>query len=53
MDGDSRKQLIIELSAVMGAGKSFVQATYVLEGDGLLVFSTYATLQALSTAANQ
>ena len=37
----------------MDAGEPFVKATYFLEGDGLLVFSAYSTLQALSTAAAQ
>lgn len=53
MNVASRKKLIMELAAVVDAGKPFVQATYALEGDGLLVFSAYATLQGLSTAAHQ
>ena len=48
-----RKALIMELAAVVDAGEPFLKATYNLEGDGLLVFSTYTTLQALATAATQ
>ena len=43
----------MELAAVIDAGEPFVKATYILEGDGLLVFSAYCTLQALSTVAAQ
>ena len=43
----------MELAPVIYAGEPFVKATYILEGDGLLVFSAYSTLQALSTAAAQ
>ena len=50
-DQDRRKLLIMDLAAVIDAGEPFVKATYILEGDGLLVFSAYSTLQALSTAA--
>ena len=46
-DQDSRKLLIVELAAVIDAGELFVKATYILEGDGLLVFSAYSTLQAV------
>ena len=54
-DQDRRKLLIMELAAVIDAGEPFVKvtATYIVEGDGLLVFSAYSTLQALSTAAAQ
>ena len=52
-DQDRRKLLIMELTAVIDAGEPFVKATYISEGDGLLVFSAYSTLQALSTAAAQ
>ena len=38
---------------MVDAGAPFVKATYTLEGDGLLVFQTYSTLQALATAAAQ
>ena len=48
-----RKALIMELAAVVDASKPFVKTTYNLEGEGLLVFSTYTTLQALATAAAQ
>ena len=43
----------MELAAVIDAGEPFVKATYILEGDGLLVFSVSSTLQAPSTAAAQ
>ena len=43
----------MELAAVIDAREPFVKATYIQEGDGLLVFSAYSTLQALSTAAAQ
>lgn len=52
-DQERRKLLIMEIAAIIDAGEPFVKATYVLEGDGLLVFSAYATLQSLSTAAAQ
>ena len=52
-DQDRRKLLIMELAAVIDIGEPFVKATYIPEGDGLLVFSAYSTLQALSTAAAQ
>ena len=43
----------MELAAVVDAGAPFVKATYTFGGDGLLVFQTYCTLQALATAAAQ
>ena len=43
----------MELAAIIDAGEPFVKATYILEGDSLLVFSGYSALQALSTAAAQ
>ena len=52
-DQDRRKLPIMELAAVIDGGEPLVKATYILEGDGLLVFSAYSTLQALSTAAAQ
>lgn len=52
-DEEEQKRLKMELAGVVDAGEPFVKATYVLEGDGLLVFSTYSALQALSTAAGQ
>lgn len=48
-----RKALMMELAAVVDAGEPFVKATYNLEGDGVLVFHAYSTLQALSAAAAQ
>lgn len=50
---EERKQLIMELCAVVDAGEPFVKATYYLEGDGVLLFTAYTTLQGLSTAAAQ
>ena len=47
------KNLIMELAGVVDAGAPFVKATYNMEGDGLLVFQAYSTLQALATAAAQ
>ena len=40
---------------MVDAGAPFVKATYTIaiEGDGLVVFQTYSTLQALATAAAQ
>ena len=52
-DQDRRKLLIMEHTAVIDADEPFIKATYILQGDGLLVFSAYNTLQALSTAAAQ
>ena len=37
----------------MDIGEPFVKATYVLEGDGLLVFRAYSVLQALSEVAGR
>ena len=34
----NKKKLKMELAAVVDAGEPFGKATYVLEGDGLLVF---------------
>ncbi len=50
---EEKKSLIMQLAAVVDAGEPFVKATYSLEGDGLLVFRAYSTLQALATAAAQ
>ena len=49
----NEKKLKMELAAVVDAGEPFVKATYVLEGDGLLVFRAYSVLQALSEAAGR
>jgi len=37
--------LKLELAALVDVGKVFVKATYILEGDGPLVFSCFETLQ--------
>ena len=36
----------------MSAGKPFVQATYVLEGDGPLAIQCYEVISSLTTAVN-
>lgn len=36
----------------MDAGKPFVQATYVLEGDGLRALQCYEVMSSLTTAVN-
>ena len=48
---DSRKLecLKVEFAAIVDARKSFVQATYKLEGDGPIVFQCYEIISALST----
>ena len=45
-DPVTARDLDIELAAMIDAGKHFVQATYYLEGDGLLVFTCYERLSA-------
>ena len=47
----SHDQLKVELAVVIDAGKIFVEKTYILEGDGLLVFDAYKHLQEVATAA--
>ena len=49
-DPVTARDLDIELAAMIDAGKHFVQATYYLEGDGLLVFACYERLSALAHA---
>ena len=51
---DSQKlecSLKIEFAPIADAGKSFVQATYKLEGDSPIVFQCYEIISALSTTA--
>ena len=48
-DPDKVLSLKLELAAIVGVGEPLVKATYVLEGDGSLVFSCFERLQ---TAAN-
>ena len=49
-DEDDTVRLRLELAAMIDIGKHLVCATYKLEGDGLLVFSAYSTLQAVASA---
>ena len=49
-DEDDTARLRLELAAMINIGKHLVCATYKLEGDGLLVFSAYSTLQAVASA---
>ena len=49
-DNQKLNALKVELAAIIDAGKPFVQATYKLEGDGLLVFQCYEIISALSTS---
>ena len=49
-DPASARDLDIELAAMIDAGKHFVQATYYLEGDGPLVFTSYERFSALAHA---
>jgi len=42
--------LKVKLAAIVDAGKPFVQATYKLEGDGILAFQYYKIISALNTS---
>lgn len=42
--------LKLELAALVDVGEVFVKATYILEGDGPLVLSSFATLQGVCNA---
>ena len=42
-----KTHLMIEMAAVVDAGKEFVKATYNLEGDGALVLECYEQVQAV------
>lgn len=44
----SCQDLRLELAAVIDAGVHFVNATYYLEGDWLLIFSCYERLSAVA-----
>ena len=46
-DPPKKRKLKIELAMTIDAGKSFVRATYRLEGDGPLIFSAYDEIKAL------
>ena len=45
-DPDKVLSLKLELAAIVDVGEPLVKATYVLEGDGSLVFSCFERLQA-------
>lgn len=47
---DRRRDLQLELAAVVDVGQHFVRATYILEGDGPLIFSVYKKLQEVLNA---
>ena len=49
-DQESPMNLQLQLAAIVDVGHHFVTATYYLEGDGPLVFSCYAKLQAVAEA---
>ena len=42
----------LELAALVDVGRHFVQATYILEGDGPLILSAYKRLQEVLNACN-
>ena len=52
-DDDSRHTLQLHLAALVDIGKHLVEATYLLEGDGPLLFSCYEMLQSLATTFSQ
>ena len=52
-DEDDTARLRLELAAMIDIGKHLVCATYNLEGDGLLAFSAYFTLQAVASAFSE
>ena len=49
-DPNKVSSLKLELAAIIDIGESFVKATYVLEGDGPLVFSCFERLQGVCNA---
>ena len=49
-DPDKVLSLKLELAVIVDVGVSFVKATYVLEGDGLQVFSCFERLQTVANA---
>ena len=54
LDNDgSRRTLQLQLAALVDIGKHLVEATYLLEGDGSLLFSCYEMLQSLATTFSQ
>ena len=46
-DSQKLECLKVEFAAIVDDGKSFVQATYKLEGDGPIVFQCYEIISAL------
>ena len=52
-NNDQEKRLQLELAAVVDVAEPFVKATYILEGDGELVFTCYSALQQLATHASE
>ena len=46
-DPTKMTHLMIEMAAVVDAGKEFVKATYNLEGDGAFVLECYEQVQAV------
>ena len=46
-DPTKKTHLMIEMAAVVDAGKEFVKATYNLDGDGALVLECYERVQAV------
>ena len=52
-DDDSRRTLQLQLAALVDIGKHLVEATYLLEGDGPLLFSCFEKLQSLATTFSQ
>ena len=51
-DHNKKVYLELELAVTVDAGKPFVQATYVLEGDGALALQCYEVISSLTTAVN-
>jgi len=49
-DNQKLNTLKVELAAIDNTGKAFVQATYKLEGDGILAFQCYEIISALNTS---
>ena len=50
IDNQKLNTLKVELAAIVDTGKPFVQATYKLEGDGILAFQCYEIISALNTS---
>ena len=52
-DPQKHAYLQMEIAITVDVGKSFVQATYTLEGDGPLALTCYEVISALTTSINQ